>query len=270
LTRSRPLPHSLTPPFAALERVGLRNQVYDLSVNEYEVAPSRWPKEWSGLRVAHITDVHHGRVLHDGYLQQVRRALLRSKADLIAFTGDFVSTRRDLPQAFKWLEGLKAPLGVWAVLGNHEGWTDREAVEKGLRRARIRVLKNEAVFFRRKGSRLALLGADDLWTGMKDEGKLQVRADARILLAHQPDHFFLGKRLGVDLQLSGHCHGGQVCMPGGRALVAPSRFGARYASGFFQEGNSLMFVNRGVGAAPPFRLFCPPELALLTLRVPGE
>jgi len=264
---SRTVPGNFPLPLEVLQRVGLRNQLHDLQVRELEIFLPNWPKEWSGLTLVHLTDLHHGRYIPDGYLAQVRSETLRLKPDLVVLTGDFVSTPNDLPFAFGWMRGIRAKMGAFAVLGNHDGWTDIPGTERGLRRAGIRVLKNEGVLFHRGRSRLALLGAEDLWTGNPDTSRLRtVRAEARILLAHHPDHFYLAQLLKAQLQLSGHCHGGQVCLPGGRAIVAPSRFGTRYASGFFREGPSVMFVNRGVGAYPPIRLYCPPEIVKLTLR----
>ncbi len=265
--RTRILSQGYQPPLQALQKLGLRNQLYDLQVRELELELPNWPKEWSGLTVVHLTDLHHGRYIHDGYLAGVRAETLRLKPDLVVLTGDFVSTPGDFPKAFDWLKGLRARMGVFAVLGNHEGWIDAPRAEKSLRKAGIRVLKNDGVRFQRGRSSLALMGAEDLWTGERGLERLRnLRADAKILLAHHPDHFFLARQLGAQLQLSGHCHGGQVCLPGGSAVVAPSRFGTRYASGFFREGPSIMFVNRGVGAYPPIRLFCPPEMVKLTLR----
>jgi hypothetical protein len=273
LTRHEKVRAPIHPPMRFLEKIGIRNQLYDLSLLEYDLELPGWPMEWSGLTLAHLSDVHHSRYIHDAYLAHVHQAVTAWHADMILFTGDFIGGGEDIPHAFHWLRGLKAEMGVWAVLGNHEGWTDPVHAAKGLREAGIGLLMNQAVLFHRSGSTLALLGADDLWTGGKDDSALvhaASHADARILLAHQPDHFSLAKKLKAQLQLSGHCHGGQICLPGGIPLVAPSRFGVRYAGGFYREKSSVMFASRGIGAAPPLRTFCPPEVVKLRLLSPGK
>lgn len=255
-------------PYPWVASLGFRNQIYDLRVNEWEVELPGWPREWSGLTVTHLSDIHHSPYIHDDFLARVRAAVESWKPDLLVFTGDFVATRADLPDAFRWLRGMQAPMGAWAVLGNHDGWSDRDRVAQGLEEAGVRLLVNQAVSFDRRGSALVLLGTDDLWSGQKDTGALEraaERAQARMLLAHQPDHFFLAKRLRAQLQLSGHCHGGQICLPGGIPLVAPSRYGLRYAGGFYREGDSVLFVNRGIGTNPPLRTYCPPEVVRLRL-----
>jgi hypothetical protein len=256
------------PPLRFLEKVGVRNQLYDLSLLEYDVVLPGWPLEWSGLTLTHLSDVHHSRYIHNRFLAHVHQACMDWKSDLILFTGDFIGGGEDIPHAFHWLRGLRAEMGVWAVLGNHEGWTDPKSAAAGLKEAGIGLLANQAVLFHRLGATLAILGADDLWTGGKDASALEhaaSKADARILLAHQPDHFPLALKLKAHLQLSGHCHGGQVCLPGGVPLIAPSRFGVRYAGGFYREGSSVLFASRGVGASPPLRTFCPPEVTRLRL-----
>jgi predicted MPP superfamily phosphohydrolase len=259
------------PPFRFLSRIGIRNQLYDLSLLEYDLEVPGWPLEWSGLTVTHLSDVHHSRYIHDAYLSRVHQAVVSWRSDLILFTGDFIGGHEDLLRGFRWLKGFHAEMGLWAVLGNHEGWTDPVSAARGLKDAGIGLLANQAVLFHRMGSTLALLGADDLWTGGKDASALEhaaSKADARILLAHQPDHFPLARKLKAHLQLSGHCHGGQVCLPGGIPLIAPSRFGVRYAGGFYREASSVMFASRGIGADPPIRTFCPPELVKLRLLSP--
>ena len=140
-------------------------------------------------------------------------------------------------------------------------------LQKALEGDGIRVLRNEAVFVKRRGKSLAILGADDLWTGEKNEGVLQkVKADAKILLAHQPAHFYLAKKIKAQLQLSGHCHGGQICFPLIGPLIIPSVEGRKYASGFVREGDSTLFAHRGVGCYPPLRTLCRPEIVKMILK----
>ena len=188
------------------------------------------------------------------------------KPDLFALTGDFISRARDIPALEKVLKGFKAPLGVYAILGNHDHWTEGSMVMDTIQKAGIRVLKNEVVTFRKKGKTLSLMGVDDLWTGEKNESAFSGNlGDAKIMLAHNPDHFYLSKRVGAHIQISGHCHGGQICFPLLGPVIVPSKMGRDYAGGFFKDGRTVVFINRGIGGFPQVRTLCHPEIVKLTL-----
>jgi len=134
----------------------------------------------------------------------------------------------------------------------------------GRRRA---VLQNEVVYLKRKGKTLALLGADDLWEGDKDVTPLmEAKGDAKILLAHQPDHFTLAKKLKVNLQISGHCHGGQILFSYRGAAHCPDRPGAQIRRGVHEEKGVTLFIHRGIGGFPPLRTLCRPQVVKLILK----
>ena len=253
-------------PYPWLSKIGMENQFHDLEVNEYEVKIPGWPKEFSGLSLAQVSDIHFGGYTHPEYLKFVFAEMRKFKPDLFALTGDFISHARDIPALEKLLRGFRAPLGVYAVLGNHDHWTEGSTVKKTLERAGIHVLQNEIKTFRKKGKTLSLMGVDDLWTGEKNEDLFsQVSGDARIMLAHNPDHFYLSKRAGAHLQISGHCHGGQVCFPLVGPVIVPSAMGRNYAGGFFRSGKTVVFIHRGLGGFPQVRTLCHPEIVKLTL-----
>ncbi|HET9869878.1 MAG TPA: metallophosphoesterase, partial [bacterium] len=155
-------------PFQALKGTFFENQIYDLEVVEYEVGLPGWPKAWDGLSLVQVSDLHIGKFVHPTYLKFVVDQAKRLKPDLFALTGDFISFPHHLPLIGRLFKGLKAPLGVFAVLGNHDHWSDAPGLVKVLEKDGVRVLVNEAVLFKRKGRTLALLGADDKWTGDKD------------------------------------------------------------------------------------------------------
>ena len=165
------------------------------------------------------------------------------------------------------LRGFRARLGTYAVLGNHDHWAGGALLKKALESDGIRVLRNDAVLIRRKGKTLAILGVDDLWTGEKNNEKLlKVKADAKILLAHQPAHFYLAKKMKAHLQLSGHCHGGQICFPILGPVIIPSPEGRKHVAGFVREGDSTLFAHKGVGCYPPLRTLCPPEIVKIIIK----
>jgi hypothetical protein len=255
------------PPMDYLKNLGMPNQVYLPEVFEYEVKLPGWPKEFSGLTLVQLSDIHYGKYIHKEYLKFVFDAAKKLKCDLLVFTGDFISFRKDIPAMRGLLKGFRAPMGVYALLGNHDHWANGPAMRKALEEDRIHVLVNEIVSFKRKRKILDLMGVDDLWTGEKNIGSLlNAKGDAKILLAHQPAHFPLAKKLGAQLQLSGHCHGGQICFPIIGPVIIPSPEGRKYVGGFVREGKTTMFVHRGLGCYPPLRTLCPPEIVKLTLR----
>ncbi len=254
-------------PLGFLENIYIDNQVYDLEVVEYDLYLPGWPKEFSGLSLVQVSDIHYGKYIHKDYLRMVFDEAKKLKPDFFALTGDFVSHIKDIAPMKGLLKGFKAPMGVYALLGNHDHWADGPAMRKVLEGDGIKVLQNEVVYLKRKGKTLALLGADDLWEGKKDVTPLlNAKGDAKILLAHQPDHFYLAKKLKVNLQISGHCHGGQICFPIVGPLIIPTVQGRKFAAGFMREKGVTLFIHRGIGGFPPLRTLCRPQVVKLVLK----
>jgi predicted MPP superfamily phosphohydrolase len=233
-----------------------------------------WPAELSGLRAAVLADLHVG-APHVPLAQATRLVarINREDADLVLLLGDFASPRvlggrrvRAEPVAHS-LAALSAPLGVYAVLGNHDWWVHGRAMGQALAAAGIRVLENEAV----RAGPLWVAGLADLREREPSIGRTFGRVpegEPVIALSHDPDVFpFIPER--VALTVSGHTHGSQVNVPGLRALVTPSHFGTRYSGGHIVEGGKHLFVSRGVGTSTlPGRFRAPPEVVILELR-PG-
>ena len=201
------------------------------------------------------------------YLKIVFEAAKKLKPDLYAFTGDYISFEKDIRALKGLFKGFKAPLGVYSLLGNHDHWADAPAVQKILEADGVRVLRNDVVYLKRKNKTLALMAVDDFWVGDRDDRPvLSAKRRCQILLAHQPAHLYLAKRLGAHLQISGHCHGGQICFPILGPVIIPSVEGRKYAGGFVREENTTLFIHRGIGGYPPLRTLCPPEIVKLILR----
>ena len=165
------------------------------------------------------------------------------------------------------LKDLRAPLGVYAVLGNHDWWLDGERVRRALESTGVRVLENDAARIEKDGRAFWLAGLADLWTRKPDiEATLaKVTDDAPVIaLTHNPDLF---PRIPprVILTLAGHTHGGQVNLPVVGRPVVPSQFGQLYAQGHVQEQGRHLFVTSGVGTSIiPVRFRVPPEIIVLT------
>jgi predicted MPP superfamily phosphohydrolase len=271
-----------------------------LTVTPYRLAPPAWPAGLA-LRIAVLADLHACEPWMP--VARVRQIVARTNAlapDLVLLLGDYgVSMRVSglaaaVPHA-EWagaLAGLSAPLGVHAVLGNHDWWEPWEGKVGGkrppparvaLERAGIAVYENEAVRLEQSGRPFWLAGLGDQWArwlppgrrrpgrfhyvGVDDlAGTLRRVTDAAplVLMAHEPDIF--PKVPGrVALTLSGHTHGGQVRLFG-YAPVVPSKFGARYAYGHVVEGTRHLVVSGGLGCSGvPLRFGSPPEIVLIEL-----
>lgn len=263
-----------------------------LRLSRVEVHLDRLPSLFDGLRVGQITDIHAGPLVSR---EQVRRGVdlvAAARPDLVALTGDFLSgatkflwtsyggfKQRHYDACMEELSRIRAPLGVFAVLGNHDFWSGREATERlaaGLRGIGVRTLRNEAVPLQRGAQRLYLVGVDDYWEGSYDLARSlrgTPEESCRILLSHNPDvneDIALSRRR-IDFVLSGHTHGGQVVLPFIGAPYLPSPFGQKYRAGLVRDGERRTYVSRGLGVFfAPVRLNCPPEVTLLTLRKGGR
>lgn len=267
-----------------------------LVVNETEIGIKGLDAALDGLRIVAISDIHGG---SNGSSEQNIRRVVETvnaqNADTIVILGDFVSqspaylshplNERSLKMPIATVAELLAPLrakyGVFAVLGNHDGWSDIAAITEALQSKNIRVLQNEIASFEHNGKTLRLLGLKDhmqlnSWYAYDNDIKRLLAADGRrgdiIVLEHSPDIFPVinyYKNPGEDfrLMIAGHSHGGQIWLPIlGRPMV-PSTFGQKYAAGHVREDGKDMFVTTGVGTSIlPLRFMVPPEVAVLTLR----
>jgi predicted MPP superfamily phosphohydrolase len=225
------------------------------------------PAELDGLRVGQISDCHLGMPHSARNLAWAVEQMRRERPELIALTGDFVSRRHAIPTIAPLLRGLDAPLGVYAIPGNHDYWEGLADIHAALALDGIPLLINEHRRLRWNGADLWLAALDDLWDGRPD---LDVALDGvprgacTLLLSHAPDSADEAARRGVAAQLSGHTHGGHMRLP----LLGPfalPRFGWRYAMGGYRVGAMELYVSRGLSGGP-FRLLCPPEATIFTLR----
>jgi len=199
------------------------------------------------------------------------------RPDLIALTGDFVSipiigdesrAATEAEPCARLLRQMKAPYGLWAVLGNHDERTDRRRVTHCARGRNIRVLANQSEAIERDGARIWLAGVNDVLSRTADLNKTLRRvppAEAVVLLAHEPDFADEVARFPVDLQLSGHSHGGQIRIPLLPPLYLPA-LARKYVWGQYQVGPLALYTNAGLGTVDvPIRFNCPAEITLLTL-----
>lgn len=232
------------------------------------------------LRVVQLSDLHFGAFHHIDAVKRWAQAAMTERPDLIVLTGDVLDawvSEDDFQALTNALAHLRAPLGVWAIPGNHDfvRFYDRvldrvllgsDALRYRLSWAGIRLLVNEGVRLRPD---LYLAGVDDLWMGQPDLGSALQHAPrdrATLLLSHNPD-LLPDVPDWVGLTLCGHTHGGQIRIPG--VSFTPfnvSKYGERFQMGF-ARAPALGYISRGLGTTNmPFRAFCPAELAVFDLE----
>jgi predicted MPP superfamily phosphohydrolase len=247
-------------------------------VEDVELPVRDLPPQLEGLRIAHITDLHIGRQLRAPLLRSFVERVNAVGADLVVITGDIFDFDEEfIAEGCRELAALEAPLGVYAILGNHDVYTGREEVAHGLRSlTSIRLLRDEWTTIEARGAKLYLLGLEDPGKGWTDRDcespeleKLcndAPRGAPRILLAHRPGWFGQAQKLDVAVMLAGHTHGGQITPPPPLHHHNIAQLIANWTRGRFEEGESVLYVNRGLGVAgPPVRLNCPREIARLRL-----
>lgn len=246
-----------------------------LVVHQEQIRLKRWPPELNGLKVVAIGDIHTGSAFIDTSKLETLVSLTNNQhPDLIVLLGDYVVTGRSYrnkvpPETTaQVLRALSAPLGVYAVLGNHDAWLDGPRVRRAFEQVGIQVLENTAIDLHPHEKSIYLVGLADYWTGPQliDQTLNKIPDDVpTVAITHNPD-IFPRVPVKVDLLLAAHTHGGQVKLPLLGSLVVPSEFGQRYAAGRVDENGHTLFVTTGVGTSIlPVRLGVPPEIAVLTI-----
>jgi len=242
-----------------------------VEVRSISVSLPHVPPAFHGAKLIQFSDLHLGPFFRAGYLQPVVELILSHHPDLICFTGDLVDEGlEELADAVPILARLVAPMGKYAVLGNHDYRAHAEEVRRALESAGFRVLMNEHVPLQREGQVMYLAGVDDALNGAPDLSAALggiPENSCVVLLAHEPDVAIHAAAHSVTLQLSGHSHGGQVRLPWWGHLITPP-LARRYVDGLYRVEDSPMqlYVNRGLGTTSlPVRFFCRPELTVMSI-----
>ncbi len=251
------------------------NEIYELEVTTREIYLERLSADFDGFTIVQLSDIHYGDFTSAEFVRRMVSEATGLSPDLIALTGDYQTHSKDI----KCAAHLLSPIGAWsqerggdkalAVLGNHDNWAGTAAVTDALREVGIKVLNNNHVELRRGRASLYITGVADTWS-LRTDLPLALHGippvACTILLAHVPDFLVTSALYNVDLQLSGHIHGGQVKLPVVGAVFSSSRYNRRYLEGVYKRDRTLMYVSRGLGGHPPFRWGSKPELARLILR----
>lgn len=271
---------SLAAGTAALGLAGYAGLIEpnEIDIKKIEMKIARLAPAFDGFKIAVLSDLHFGPYTGAHEISAAVTAANRLSPDLVAVLGDFVSEKlsgssnegaRKAEPCAQILAGLRSRFGTLAVLGNHDYATDPEFVADALTSHKVPLLRNASRPIEKDGQRLWFLGVnditfsaqnlDDALTGVPDH-------EPKVLLAHEPDFADYSSQYGIDVQLSGHSHGGQVRIPGLPPLLLPE-FARKYYEGYYRVRGLQLYTNRGIGTVGlPFRFLCPPEVTLVTLR----
>jgi hypothetical protein len=246
---------------------------------EIEIPLARLPEAFDGFRLVQLSDFHYDEHFSAIPIRKSVAVVNDLRPDLIALTGDFVTVPiLERPASLRaaaatvepcaaLLHELQAP--KYAILGNHDAIASPDHVVRALESANITVLRNQSVAIERGRDRMWLAGIDDLLRGRPDMSATLANISEKqttILLAHEPDFADDASLSPVDLQLSGHSHGGQIWIPGIGAPWLPP-MARRYPRGLHQLGNLTLYTNIGIGTIrAPIRINCQPEITVITLR----
>lgn len=249
-----------------------------VDVHRVEIRLANLPDAFRGFRIAHMADFHYGEYSEPTFIRSVVRRVNALGPDMIALTGDFVSSgpmvkRISVDFAYHCadlLMQLECPR-KFASMGNHDVLVSRIDVSDALQSRNIPVLYNDAMAIEKDGARIWLAGLADTIVGTDadlnaaiPQGRIASK-EPLILMAHEPDYADRVIGSGVDLMLSGHTHGGQVRIPFMPPMNLPP-MGRKYIEGYFSLSGLQLYVTRGIGTVGvPFRFRCPPEITLITL-----
>jgi len=251
----------------------------DPDIIRHELSFPDLPPDLDGLRLVQLSDLHAGPLVRPEQVQRWRRIAEGERPELLLITGDMVDSLPEeadiVADAFR---GFRAPLGCFAILGNHDYFTDPRPIWRSLEGIGIRFLENRNALVTRRNGTLGLLGLQDpmarhghfrdIAYGPGPRPDLAVQGlpgEAwRLCLSHRPSDWHLARQTGAPLTLSGHTHGGQVnLIPG----VSSAILLGHYTQGLYQEDAQRLYVNRGLGVVGlPIRVGAPPEITVITLR----
>jgi uncharacterized protein len=267
------------PMWISRGRVARNRSVRRIRSTRHDITIAGLPPALEGLRITHLSDLHVGELLGPAAIPGIVAQANGLGGDLIVLTGDFVDFSLSvLDPMIDALRKLHAPMGVFMVPGNHDYLEDGPQLLRRFRQAHFKMLVNESAVVMHKKCRVLIAGVDfaqkhDKLSRMVHRTLLKAPKDSpidlRLLLAHHPDAFDAACRHSVHLTLSGHTHGGQLALSSKRGRKGSIGLGSlafQYPRGLYQRDGCYLHVTSGVGSWFPWRIRCPAEIALLTLR----
>lgn len=241
-----------------------------IEIEEIPIYLKRLPKSLRGLRIVHLSDIHHSPLTNLGHITRMLEVANSLKPDMFVLTGDYVSHEREYIEPVAEVLGkLESEFGTFACLGNHDHWTDAGLVTDSFRRAGIKMMINQGERFSARGGSFWLCGVDDYMMGKTDiraalRGSLP--HEMKLMLAHNPAIIGRAAYANIDLVLSGHTHGGQVKIREPKENGLFPNLKRRMRSGLHHRRETQIYITRGIGTVVlPVRYQCPPEVSLIEL-----
>lgn len=283
-------------PAAAL--LPYRNDLERIEITYNRIKSQRITPAFKGYKIVLISDIHCGVYLSETMLEHTISEIIKLAPDLVVLGGDYVGipdappsrlaagiyrnvreirgNHREVSEIFERLGAslarLSPPDGVYAVLGNHDNWHNSEICREVLGRVNVKFLINREHIIHRGSEKIRIFGTDDYWTGVPRINEDFIgsnREDFKILVSHNPDYIGeIVSQRGVffDLGLSGHTHGGQICLFNRMPIAGYGIQHSELGCGAFKLSGSTVYTTRGIGVVDvPIRLNCPPEIAVFEL-----
>lgn len=242
-----------------------------LEIRQIRISLEDLPSSFDGIKMVLFSDTHLGFFYQPKQLSLLVQQIQSLNPDIVCFAGDLLNDRRGLgilKPSSEVLAQLQAPLGKFAVVGNHDYCAGVKEVKQALKKGGFRVLQNEHHVIRRGKNSLTIIGLDDVLEGSPHLHKAVKGApsnDCKILLVHEPDMALQSLPISSCLQLSGHSHGGQVRIPFWGPILT-TRMGKKLTDGLNLGKNGLVYTSRGIGTTHlPIRFCCRPEVTVITL-----
>jgi hypothetical protein len=267
---------ALAPPLFTMGLTGAAlAQLNHFRVRRFTLSIPTLPVALDGMTIAHVSDIHVGRVTHGRVLRDMVRAVNDMRADLVLMTGDLINDDlADLSEGIALLKAMEGRYGLWMIEGNHDLIENGAEFERRIKAAGVPFLLNESALAEVRGHPIQLFGLrwargdgpqrEAVSAGwLRDLMKQRNPAAFPVLLSHHPHTFDAAAETGLPLTLSGHTHGGQLMLDSQHGF-GPALF--RYWSGLYTRGSAQLIVSNGVGNWFPLRINAPAELIHLTLR----
>jgi predicted MPP superfamily phosphohydrolase len=228
------------------------------------------PAEFDGKKIVFLSDIHCGSwpLFDQERTENLVNQVNALHPDIILLGGDYVNDNSpNVNPCFKELSKLKAPLGVYGVLGNNDPWNESIPAMKN---ANITYIGNNGLWIENKGAKIRIGGVGDMFTDIQNQDAATGDAsknDFAVLVSHSPDFFPLLNRSKVDVMLSGHTHGGQITLFGLWAPIIHSQYGNKYRTGIIRDNNTVLVVSNGIGTIKvPMRFFARPQIIVIKLK----
>lgn len=249
------------------------NKVEKIVIKQYTFNSADVPDEFCGTTIAFLTDIHHGKTFSAAKLKSLIEMTNNLHPDIILLGGDYVDhDAKKIVSFFREAKNLKAPLGVYGVLGNHDRWTDEKLSEKYMKKSGIIMLDNNAVWVERGKARIRIGGVGDTITSTQDIKPMLEGTDENdlmILVTHNPAYVDELNKNKIDLMLCGHTHGGQISFKGKWAPTVFKGVNMKYLTGVVQDGPTTVIVSNGIGTVGiPIRIWAAPQIWMIKLEKP--